>query len=71
MAPAVTVVRLDADQVILLRHALRAAARNPKEVARGELRRLLALAEDATAVTFRAVARPPRHAHGDDRWGLR
>ena len=70
MAPAVTVVRLTADEVILLRHALRVAADDPKCTARGALRKLLTLAECATAVTVRVTERPPRHAHLD-RWGLR
>lgn len=70
MAPAVTVVRLDADEVILLRYALRLAANDPKSPARGGFRKLLVLAECATVVSFRTWMRPPRHAHAD-RWGLR
>jgi hypothetical protein len=70
MAPAVTVVRLTADEIILVRYALRLAANAPKQPARGQFRRLLTLAECATAIAFRAVQRPPRHAHAD-RWGLR
>jgi hypothetical protein len=72
MAPGTAVVRLSADQVALLRHALRIDAANPAHPARGSVRELQTLFDRTEAVDVRirvspAGQLPPRHVRGAGR----